>query len=207
MSITTSFLDLMTRGGPVMWVIFVVAWIAIIMLVERALRVNAWHRQALKDQQAFENSKTYLPEKVLSQNASPIAMLISRMDWREIKNNDELAQQLNIQLAELMPRLEGTLPTIAIIGSLLPMLGLLGTVTGMIEVFEVIALQGTGEPQEMAHGISQALLTTASGLIIAIPVIFFHHLLVRQLRHVLAITEQSMHAVYSKDISTLKEIR
>lgn len=207
MSIATSFLDLMTRGGPVMWVIFVVAWIAIIMLVERTLRVNAWHRQALKDQQAFENSKTYLPEKVLSQNASPIAMLISRMDWREIKNNDELAQQLNIQLAELMPRLEGTLPTIAIIGSLLPMLGLLGTVTGMIEVFEVIALQGTGEPQEMAHGISQALLTTASGLIIAIPVIFFHHLLVRQLRHVLAITEQSMHAVYSKDISTLKEIR
>jgi len=82
---------------------------------------------------------------------------------------------------------------------LLPMLGLLGTVTGMIQVFEVIALQGTGDPQEMAHGISQALLTTASGLIIAIPVIFCHHLMVRQLRHVLAVTEQSMHAVYLQD--------
>ncbi len=205
MPITADFLDLMARGGPVMWVIFVVAWVAIIMLIERALRVNSWHRQALKDQQALEDDKTHLPEKSSTQNTSPIALLISRLEWQEIKHNDDLAQQLNIQLAELMPKLEGTLPTIAIIGSLLPMLGLLGTVTGMIEVFEVIALQGTGEPQEMAHGISQALLTTASGLIIAIPVIFFHHLLVRQLRHVLAITEQSMHAVYSKDISILKE--
>ena len=104
-----------------------------------------------------------------------------------------------------MPRLEGSLPTIAIIGSLLPMLGLLGTVTGMIEVFEVIAIQGSGEAQEMANGISQALLTTASGLIIAIPVIFSHHLLSRKLRYVLALTEQSMHAVYCQDINARKK--
>jgi len=81
---------------------------------------------------------------------------------------------------------------------LLPMLGLLGTVTGMINVFEVIALHGTGNPQEMAFGISQALLTTASGLVIAIPVIFFHHLLVQRLQMVLAATEQSLQVVLSK---------
>ena len=102
-------------------------------------------------------------------------------------------------MKELMPRLEGMLPTIAVLGSLLPMLGLLGTVVGMIEVFEVIALHGTGNPQEMANGISQALLTTASGLIIAIPVIFFHHLLVRHLRYLLALTEQSLLLVYHRD--------
>ena len=203
MNLSADFLDLMTRGGPVMWVIFAVAWLAIIMLVERLLRISAWRRHAIRDQANFDKDPTYKP----SESNSPIAMLIQRMNWQELNDRDDVAQQLNIQLSELMPKLEGSLPTIAIIGSLLPMLGLLGTVTGMINVFEVIALQGTGEPQEMAHGISQALLTTASGLIIAIPVIFAHHLLSSRMRHVLAITEQSMHAVYSQEISVYKNAK
>ncbi len=186
------FLDLMARGGPVMWVIFVVAWLAVIMLAERIIRISRLRHFAVKDQARLARGESL----VMQRSHSPIARIIAQLDWHSIQGRDDLAQQMNIQLAELMPKLEGTLPTIAVIGSLLPMLGLLGTVTGMIEVFEVIALQGTGEPQEMAHGISQALLTTASGLIIAIPVIFAHHLLVRRLRYVLAITEQSMHAVY-----------
>ena len=203
MDFTSEFMELMTRGGPVMWVIFFVAWLAIIMLIERALRIHAWRRHAIKEQTGFDNNKNHRP----SPNGSPIAILVNRMNWDELNHKDDVAQQLNIQLSELMPKLEGSLPTIAIIGSLLPMLGLLGTVTGMIEVFEVIALQGTGEPQEMAHGISQALLTTASGLIIAIPVIFSHHLLARQLRYILAITEQSMHAVYSQDIDVHNNVK
>lgn len=192
-------MGLMARGGPVMWVIFFVAWIAAIMLVERGLRVYAWRRSALSDQHILESDESFLPGADPNYGRSPIAHLTAKVKWNDVNSRDDVAEQLNIQLAELMPRLEGTLPTVAIIGSLLPMLGLLGTVTGMIQVFEVIALQGTGDPQEMAHGISQALLTTASGLIIAIPVIFSHHLLVRQLRYVLAVTEQSMHAVYSRD--------
>jgi biopolymer transport protein ExbB len=196
--VLSDFLDLMSRGGPVMWVIFFTAWVAIIMLIERMLRIRAWHKQAILDQESFDKNKDYQPDLENGGPYSPIALLLKAMQGTEIKSKKELAEQLNIQLAELTPRLEGTLPTIAIIGSLLPMLGLLGTVTGMINVFEVIALQGTGDPQEMAHGISQALLTTASGLIIAIPVIFSHHLLVRKLRHALAITEQSMHAVYNQ---------
>jgi len=203
MDLTAEFLDLMARGGPVMWVIFFVAWLAIIMLIERTLRVSAWRRHAIREQAEFEKNSSHQP----TSNGSPIATLVNRINWDDLEHKDDVAQQLNIQLAELMPKLEGSLPTVAIIGSLLPMLGLLGTVTGMIEVFEVIALQGTGEPQEMAHGISQALLTTASGLIIAIPVIFSHHLLSRRLRYVLAITEQSMHAVYSQDINLNKNVK
>lgn len=198
----TDFMDLMNRGGPVMWVIFFTAWVAIIMLVERLLRIRRWHQQAIIDQQSFEKDRNYTPLTDGNQVLSPIGLLVRDMPWKEIKDKQQLGEQLNIQLAELMPRLEGTLPTIAIIGSLLPMLGLLGTVTGMINVFEVIAIQGTGDPQEMAHGISQALLTTASGLIIAIPVIFSHHLLTRKLRHVLAITEQSMHAIYNQGVDS-----
>ncbi|MDH5218395.1 MAG: MotA/TolQ/ExbB proton channel family protein [Gammaproteobacteria bacterium] len=200
MSFLDSFLQFMDKGGPVMWVIFVTAWVALVMLLERALRVQKWYQRALYDQACFESTRDYRPGVTAGHQSSPVAVLIDRLQWHEIKSEDDIAKQLSIQLSEIMPRLEGSLPTIAIIGGLLPMLGLLGTVTGMISVFEVIALNGTGDPQEMAHGISQALLTTASGLIIAIPVIFSHHLLVRRLRLVLTITEQSMHVVYAQGV-------
>jgi len=164
-------------------VIFVTAWVAFIMLAERSLQIQLWIRRARQDQQGLEENPSYQPH---------------RLNWKEIHDRSDLAKQLNIQLAELMPKLEGTLPTIAILGSLLPMLGLLGTVIGMIDVFDVIARHGTGNPMQMAHGISQALLTTASGLICAIPVIFLHHLLVRRLNLLMALTEQSMLVLYNR---------
>ncbi len=193
-----SFLGLMARGGPVMWIIFVTAWIAFIMLAERAVQIHLWVKQALHDQRGLENNPSYQPQIPRGRSNSPVAILLYRLNWKEIHSRSDLAKQLNIQLTELMPKLEGTLPTIAIIGSLLPMLGLLGTVIGMIDVFEVIARHGTGDPMQMAHGISQALLTTASGLICAIPVIFIHHLLVRRLGFLMAVTEQSMLMLYNR---------
>ena len=195
------FNDLMTRGGPVMWVIFVTAWLAIVMLCERAIQVQIWLARAVKDQEAFDKDANYMPPSHGLRKASPVSTVLHRLQWQSIRNQDNLSKQINIHLTELMPKLEGVLPTIAVLGTLLPMLGLLGTVVGMIEVFEVIALHGTGSPQEMAHGISQALLTTASGLIIAIPVIFFHHLLVKRLQYLLAVTEQSLLVIYNRDLN------
>lgn len=200
----TDFLDLMQRGGPVMWVIFATAWLSIILLIERALQIATWSSLALKDQSALNKDSHYQPVNGSKRRASPVAQIIHRIPWPEIGSKEDLSKQINIHLAELMPLLEGRLPTIAVLGSLLPMLGLLGTVVGMINVFEVIALHGTGNPQEMASGISQALLTTASGLIIAIPVIFFHHLLVARLRVLLAITEQSLLIIHNRDINENK---
>ena len=197
----TDFNDLMMRGGPVMWVIFITAWLAIVMLCERAIQVHIWLSHAVKDQTALEKKTHNLPVVVQGiRRASPVNTVLHRLQWHNIEHRENIAKQINIHLTELMPKLEGVLPTIAVLGTLLPMLGLLGTVTGMIEVFEVIALHGTGNPQEMAHGISQALLTTASGLIIAIPVIFFHHLLVKRLQYLLALTEQSLLVVYNRDL-------
>ena len=197
----TDFNDLMMRGGPVMWVIFITAWLAIVMLCERAIQVHIWLSHAVKDQTALEKKTHNLPAVVQGiRRASPVNTVLHRLQWHNIEHRENIAKQINIHLTELMPKLEGVLPTIAVLGTLLPMLGLLGTVTGMIEVFEVIALHGTGNPQEMAHGISQALLTTASGLIIAIPVIFFHHLLVKRLQYLLALTEQSLLVVYNRDL-------
>lgn len=205
MELWYEFNDIMQRGGPVMWIIFVTAWLAFIMLVERAFQIHSWTRKATRDQSGLENNSDYRPHSNGVRSTSPVARLLKRINWNEMLTKDDFSKQINIHMKELMPKLEGMLPTIAVLGSLLPMLGLLGTVVGMIDVFEVIALHGTGNPQEMANGISQALLTTASGLIIAIPVIFFHHLLVRRLRLLLAVTEQSLLLVYHRDIASLKD--
>ena len=70
--------------------------------------------------------------------------------------------------------LERFLNTLGTIASITPLLGLLGTVVGMIKVFAVITEQGVGDPAVLSGGISQALTTTAAGLVVAIPALFFY---------------------------------
>ena len=83
--------------------------------------------------------------------------------------------QESIQEAGLLeiPELERNIPVISTVAVISPLFGLLGTVMGMINAFTTIALEGTGDPQALAGGISQALLTTAGGLTIAIPCLIF----------------------------------
>jgi biopolymer transport protein ExbB len=84
----------------------------------------------------------------------------------------------------------------ATIANISPLLGLLGTVWGMIEAFNVIALQGVGTPATLGGGISQALITTAAGLTVAIPTILGHRYLTsRADRITLEMEEYSLHLV------------
>jgi len=78
------------------------------------------------------------------------------------------------------PRLRRFLPTLSILAMISPLLGLLGTVTGMIDTFQVITMVGTGDPRMMSGGISQALLTTQFGLMTAVPIMLLHHILDRR---------------------------
>jgi biopolymer transport protein ExbB/TolQ len=76
-----------------------------------------------------------------------------------------------------LTRLNGKLSFLSTLAAALPLLGLLGTVLGMLVTFHVICRHGTGQPSLLANGIRQALLTTQAGLFSAIPVLFFHHLI------------------------------
>jgi biopolymer transport protein ExbB len=78
-------------------------------------------------------------------------------------------------LAEV-PRINKHLPLLKIIAAVAPLMGLLGTVTGMIVTFQAITLFGAGDPRLMAGGISQALITTVLGLCVAIPMLLLHNL-------------------------------
>ncbi|RUR51236.1 MotA/TolQ/ExbB proton channel family protein [Vreelandella populi] len=91
-------------------------------------------------------------------------------------------------LAEL-PRIERGQPIVKLLAAIAPLLGLLGTVTGMIVTFQAITVFGTGDPQLMAGGISQALVTTVLGLITAVPLLFAQTLLASRSRHLSQVIE------------------
>ena len=100
------------------------------------------------------------------------ACLASRHLDRELMK--EYIEEVGRHVAHELERYLNALGTIAAIS---PLLGLLGTVIGMIKVFAVITAQGVGEPRILAGGISEALITTAAGLTVAIPSLLFHRML------------------------------
>ena len=105
-------------------------------------------------------------------------------------NPEELEAQLEDVLAKATPPLEKNLSIIKLLAAVAPLLGLLGTVVGMIETFQAITLFGTGAPKLMAGGISQALVTTMLGLIAAVPLLFIHNLLDSRSRSISQIYEE-----------------
>jgi biopolymer transport protein ExbB len=98
------------------------------------------------------------------------------------RNEDRETLESVLQEAILreLPRVERGLSVLAIFGAVAPLLGLLGTVTGMIDTFRVITLFGTGDPKLMSGGISEALVTTELGLAVAIPIMLMHTFLSRR---------------------------
>lgn len=91
---------------------------------------------------------------------------------------------------KVIHELERYLSTLGTIAAISPLLGLLGTVLGMIEVFNAVMLQGTGNTAVLAGGISMALITTAAGLTVAIPALFFHRFLSRRVDELVVAMEQ-----------------
>ena len=107
------------------------------------------------------------------------------------RNADTETVELKLSEAALkeMPELTKGLLLIKVISAVAPLMGLLGTVTGMIKTFQVITLYGAGDPKMMAGGISQALMTTVLGLVVAIPMILIHTLVSGQSRKIINIIQ------------------
>lgn len=111
-----------------------------------------------------------------------------------LANKDEDVENLELKLDEAVlketPKIERGINLIKVIAALGPLLGLLGTVVGMIEVFQSITLHGTGDPRLMANGISQALVTTVWGLLAAIPLTFLHAVVSGKSKNIIHVLEE-----------------
>ena len=93
-------------------------------------------------------------------------------------------------ILDAKPKFGMMLPVIATTAAIAPLLGLLGTVTGMINTFNLITLFGTGDARMLSSGISEALVTTEFGLIVAIPALIIHALLSRRIKTILSDMEK-----------------
>jgi biopolymer transport protein ExbB len=116
-------------------------------------------------------------------------LLVDAVTFSE-DSRELLEEVLYERMLETQPRLESLLPFIAVTAATAPLLGLLGTVTGMINTFEQITLFGTSDASKLAGGISEALITTKYGLITAIPALILHALLARRAQGVMATMEK-----------------
>ncbi len=105
---------------------------------------------------------------------NPLGRIMSIYQANADLNTDDLELKLDEAVLKETPKIERGVNIIKVLAAVSPLLGLLGTVTGMIATFQSITLFGTGDPKLMAGGISTALMTTVLGLISAIPLIFLH---------------------------------
>ncbi|MFQ5563169.1 MAG: MotA/TolQ/ExbB proton channel family protein [Parvularculaceae bacterium] len=106
--------------------------------------------------------------------SNPLGRVMLAYEATQSNNVETVALKLDDAILKEVPRLEGGLNLVKVIAAVAPLLGLLGTVIGMINTFQAITLFGTGDPQIMASGISEALVTTVLGLISAIPLLLLH---------------------------------
>jgi biopolymer transport protein ExbB len=105
-------------------------------------------------------------------------------------NVETLELKLSEAILKETPKINRMLTFLKIIAVVAPLLGLLGTVTGMIITFQAITLFGTGDPKLMAGGISQALVTTVLGLCVAIPTVLLHTLVASRARRINQVLEE-----------------
>lgn len=121
---------------------------------------------------------------------NPLGRILAVGNGSASSNPANLELQIDEAVLRETPRLTRGEGLIKLLTGIAPLLGLLGTVVGMIITFQAISLFGTGDPKLMANGISQALVTTAQGLIVAIPLLFLHTLVTSRSRALVQILEE-----------------
>ena len=123
-------------------------------------------------------------------DGSPLKEIDDVLKQKDKLDQDQLETKIEAILSSTGPLYERSISSIKLLAAVAPLLGLLGTVIGMIGTFQAITLFGTGDPKLMAGGISQALVTTMLGLIAAVPLLFMHNQLDTRSREIIQIIEE-----------------
>ena len=148
LSVINSIRDLIDQGGPVLWVLFAVCMLLWLLILERLWFMRfSWPARA-RDRISQWNDRK------------------DRTSWRARKIRESVVSEVKLELHAM-------LPVIQMLVALCPLLGLLGTVLGMIGVFEVIAISGNDDAQAMARGVYRATIPTMAGLVVALTGIYF----------------------------------
>jgi len=167
------------QGGVVGYVIIGLGIIGLLIALWRLLflsGVSAGMRKQLKTSEASEKN--------------PLGRILKVYDENRMNDTETLELKLDEAILREAPALEKWQGGIKVLAAVAPLLGLLGTVTGMIATFQAITLFGTGDPKLMAGGISQALVTTVLGLCVAIPLVLLHSWVAGRSRSLIEVLEE-----------------
>lgn len=177
---TPSFIERVQQGKAVGYVI-----IALLIL---ALLVWAYRYAALLNTGRKVSAQLKNPANPDKNN--PLGRVLATFQENRSSDLETLELKIDEAILREVPQLEKGLGFIKLVAAIGPLLGLLGTVTGMIVTFQAITLYGTGDPKLMADGISQALITTVQGLVTAIPLILLHSFAAAKSRRLVQIIEE-----------------
>lgn len=188
------FLTLIRKGGLWIWPILFLAllstafgcvkFLALIRIREPG---DAWINAILNALRTNDHAKATELARSASHPAGPVIEQLITLAERPA---DQAEETLYEQLMGVQSRAGSLLPVIAVTAATSPLLGLLGTVSGMITTFNLITVFGSGDPKPLAGGISEALVTTLFGLIVAIPALILHAFLSRRAQGIVETTER-----------------
>ena len=175
--------ELLSAGGPIVYPLAVCSLVALTLIIERliALRtVNIAPSEQCKMVRHFIAQKDITGmERWLNSKETPLheMLLVLIEHWRLSKSRTETSARLEEWASQKTSDMERGLEALGVISSVAPMLGLMGTVLGMVVTFESIQTYGLGNADALAGGISQALLTTLIGLTVGVPTLMAHRFL------------------------------
>ncbi|MAH81345.1 MAG: hypothetical protein CMP39_06725 [Rickettsiales bacterium] len=176
--------ELMYKGGLVMWPIVFVAFLAVFLIVLKAvnllpLYVRYRKSNVVEETKILLQKENYQEAREQLSKQGPIEeMLLKGIDYIQLDYSEEaIKDRLELIVTKHGFQFEKRMQLILVLAEIMPMLGLLGTVSGMINVFKAISVFGTSDAQALATGISEALITTQVGLVLAVPTMFFYTIL------------------------------
>lgn len=192
--------DLFTRGGPLMYPILLCSIIGWAIFMERIFAFIRVRYSLLSLRKSLipllSQGNIKQATQICTESKMPLAKILTvvlKNCGRKRSYLKDLAEEVGEREAVALQKYLGLLGTIA---NITPLLGLLGTVLGMIKAFNVIATEGMGTPASLGGGISEALITTAAGLTVSVPMILLHRYLTsRSDRLVLELEEATMQVV------------
>ncbi|NQU09337.1 MotA/TolQ/ExbB proton channel family protein [bacterium] len=188
-------LTLMAKGGPLMWLILFNSILAIAIFLERLFH---YHRAQIDAGDFLQGIRNTLRRGNVAESVAlcddtpgPVAQVIKTGILNARRQREELREAIQDVARTEVARLERNLVILATVAQVTPLIGFLGTVTGMISMFMVIQRAPLPNPGDLAGGIWEALLTTAGGLVVAIPTYVAYNYLVSRVQNLVRDMEKA----------------
>ncbi len=193
-SISNTPLDLLSKGGAWIWPIILIALISLVCAILKFFQLSkiknpkgGWLAALLEQ---IREGDVSAAQATCDELRHPIGAVMKNALTGFHKGADVVEEIIYEQMIDVQSKLQKWLPFIAVTAAIAPLLGLLGTVSGMISTFSALSVVGTGDPKLLSGGISEALVTTLFGLVVAIPALILHSLLSRRSQGIIQTTEK-----------------